>query len=166
MNSQDKLAGKIEDPVLEQTLRHFKESVDAWSEAAYSRPRTVVLQARHGWRRSAAWALGCLLALVCIGGGVYQRFHSQDVATTAALKSAEQKAAKERLARVEKLAATEKSLEQKAAAQSSSTAAPSADENDDLLATLDNDVSREVPAAMEPLAQLMDDSGAKENGTK
>jgi hypothetical protein len=40
------------------------------------------------------------------------------------------------------------------------------DTNDDLLATLDTDVSREVPSAMEPLAQLMDESGAKDNGTK
>jgi hypothetical protein len=32
-------------------------------------------------------------------------------------------------------------------------------ENEDLLASVDSDVSRQVPAAMEPLAQMMVDSG-------
>jgi hypothetical protein len=34
-----------------------------------------------------------------------------------------------------------------------------AQEDESLLATVDSDVSRSVPAAMEPLAQLMDDNG-------
>ena len=32
MNLRDKLAGEIDDPVLAQALKHFKASVDAWSE--------------------------------------------------------------------------------------------------------------------------------------
>ena len=32
--------------------------------------------------------------------------------------------------------------------------------DEDLLATVDNDVSRQVPAAMEPLAQIMDGDGS------
>ncbi len=36
--------------------------------------------------------------------------------------------------------------------------AANSDEN--LLATVDNDVSRQVPAAMEPLAQMMDSDGS------
>ena len=40
MNFRDKLAGEIDDPALAQALEHFKASVDAWSAAAYSRPRT------------------------------------------------------------------------------------------------------------------------------
>ena len=55
---KDKLAGEIDDPVLAQALKHFKASVDAWSEAAYSRPRAVVRTARHSSRRAAGWALG------------------------------------------------------------------------------------------------------------
>jgi hypothetical protein len=35
-----------------------------------------------------------------------------------------------------------------------------ADADEDLLATVDNDVSRQVPAAMEPLAQMMDGDGS------
>ena len=34
-------------------------------------------------------------------------------------------------------------------------------QDEDLLATVDSDVSRGVPAAMEPLAQLMDDNGTQ-----
>jgi hypothetical protein len=36
-------------------------------------------------------------------------------------------------------------------------------EDEDLLATVDSDVSREVPSALEPLAQLMIEDEAKEN---
>jgi hypothetical protein len=166
MNSQEKLAGEMEDPVLAEALRHFKDSVNAWSEASYSRPRSAPSMGVRGWRLAATWALGCLLAFGCVAGGVYGRFHSQNLTRNAVLKAAEQKAALERLARVEKLAATEKALEQQAAIGGSDAATSTVDQNEDLLATLDTDVSREVPAAMEPLAQLMDDSGAKDNGTK
>jgi hypothetical protein len=165
MNSQQKLSGEIEDPMLGEALSHFKASIDAWSEAAYRQPRTVAGMNRHSWRLAATWALGCLLAFGCLAGGIYERFHSQDLARVAALKAAEQKAAGERLARVEKLAAAEKALEQREAKEQADAATRSSDPNEDLLATLDSDVSREVPAAMEPLAQLMDDSGAKDNGT-
>ena len=34
-------------------------------------------------------------------------------------------------------------------------------QDENLLASVDKDVSREVPAAMEPLAQLMDDNGTE-----
>jgi uncharacterized ferredoxin-like protein len=34
-------------------------------------------------------------------------------------------------------------------------------QDDNLLAAVDSDVSRQVPAAMEPLAQLMDDNGTQ-----
>ncbi len=40
MNFRDKLAGEMDDPVLTQALKNFKASVDAWSDAAYSRPRS------------------------------------------------------------------------------------------------------------------------------
>jgi hypothetical protein len=166
MNSQDKLAGEMEDPVLAEALRHFKTSVDTWSEAAYSRPRTAVTTKRHSWRLAAGWAFGCVMAFGCLAGGLYERFHSQELARIAVMKAAQQKAAHERLARVEKFDAREKELEKHAAVESSDAATSPVDTNDDLLATLDTDVSREVPSAMEPLAQLMDESGAKDNGTK
>ncbi len=166
MNSQDKLAGEMEDPVLAEALGHFKASVDAWSEAAYSRPRTVAATKRHSWRLAVGWVLGCLLAFGCLAGGVYERFHSQELARIAVMTAAQQKSAHERLARVEKFDSREKALVKHAESESSDAATSPADTNDDLLATLDTDVSREVPSAMEPLAQLMDENGAKENGTK
>ncbi len=144
MNMQDKWAGEIDDPVVAEALKHFKASVDAWSEAAYSRPPTTVVRtARHNWRRAASWALGCVLAAGSMAGAVYERHHRHELARIAAVEAAAQKAAQERAA-----------IEQTAAANALTT-------DKDLLATVDSDVSREVPAAMEPLAQMMDEDGAR-----
>ena len=62
MNWRDRLAGEIEDPVVAEALKNFKASVDAWSEAAYSRPRSLCKAARHTWRLAASWALGRVMA--------------------------------------------------------------------------------------------------------
>jgi hypothetical protein len=151
MNFRDKLAGEIEDPVVAGALQNFKASVDAWSEAAYSRPRTAVKTARHNWRLAASWALGCLLAAGSLAGGLYERHHRQELARIAAQKTA-QKAVQERAAAEKSAVAT--------VTDKQPTAAVNANGGDeDLLATVDSDVSREVPAAMEPLAQLMTENG-------
>lgn len=142
MSSKDNLAGEICDPELDAVLKHFKASVDAWSEAAYSRPRTVARTARHSWRLAASWALGCVLAAGSLTGGLYQRHHRQQLAKIAAQQAA-QKAVQDQAA-----------AEQIAAASTHQV-------DSDLLATVDSDVSREVPAAMEPLAQLIDENGTK-----
>jgi hypothetical protein len=144
MNFRDKLAGEIDDPVLAEALKHFKASVDAWSGAAYSRPRTTVVSTvRHSWRRAAGWALGCVLAAGSLAGGVYEHHHRQELARIAAMQAAAQKALQAR-----------QEAEQSAAANA-------ATKDQDLLAAVDSDVSREVPAAMEPLAQLMDEGRAR-----
>lgn len=143
MNWKNRLTGEIDDSMLAETLQNFKASVDAWSEAAYSRTRTVARPARHSWRLAAGWALACVLALGSAAGALYEQHHKQELARVAAMKSAAQKAAQERVA------------------DEQSTAESATAENADLLATVDSDVSREVPAAMEPLAQLMDESGTK-----
>jgi hypothetical protein len=124
--------------VLEQALRNFRRSVHAWSEAAYSRPRTAAQEVRHrSWRLAASFALGCALVAGSVTGGVvHQRLHRQEMARIAAARAA---AAQERLV---------------ATRQARS-------EDEDLLATVDSDVSREVPSAMEPLAQLMDVSASQ-----
>ena len=137
MNFENKWAGEIEDPVLAEALKHFKASVDSWSSAAYSRPRTVARTVRHSWRQAAGWALGCVLAAGGVAGGVYEHHHRQALARDAAAHKAAQ----------------ERATAQQAAAANAGT------KDQDLLATVDSDVSREVPAAMEPLAQLMDDNG-------
>jgi hypothetical protein len=122
------------DPVLKQALASFRENVHAWSEAAYSRPRTQV-QAASGWRLAVAWAMGCVLIAGGLSGAWYERHHR---AVIAAQVAEQQRATEQR---------------QLAAQQRASVS------NEDLLATVDSDISRDVPAAMEPLAHLMDDEG-------
>jgi hypothetical protein len=128
-------AGESMDQVLEQALKNFRLSVHAWSDAMYSRPRTVAQVVRHrSWRLVAGWALASVLVVGGVSAGIQARHHRQEVAKIAAAQLAAQQ---------------QVSREQQAKA-----------DEEDLLAAVDSDVSREVPSAMEPLAQLMDD-GAK-----
>ena len=136
------LRDRIEDEpdvALEQALKNFRSSVHAWSEAAYSRPRTAVSVVRHrSWRLAAGCALGCVLAAGSVTGVVHERHQRQETARAAAAA---------RAAEHERLVAAERTKA----------------EDEDLLATVDSDVSREVPSALEPLAQLMIEDEAKEN---
>jgi hypothetical protein len=119
-----------DDPVLNEALRNFRSSVCAWSEAVYARPRTALKAAprRRVWRLATGWALGCALIAGAVSGGLYERHHRQELARIAATRAAEH--------------------ERQITAQRAS-------EEEELLARVDSDVSREVPSAMEPLAQLM-----------
>jgi phosphoketolase len=114
---------------LDEALKDFRLSVHAWSDAVYSRPRTAVAP-RQVWRMAAGWALGCVLVAGGASAGVWQ--HHQREMKSAAARVAEQ----------ERMAVQQRN--QKAR-----------QEDEDLLAKVDRDVSREVPAAMEPLAQMM-----------
>jgi hypothetical protein len=118
-----------------QALENFRLSIHAWSEAEYSRPRTAVKTVRQrSWRLAAGWALGCVLVAGSVSGGVYERHHRQELARIATAQQTEQqRAAREQRAR----------------------------EEEDLLAKVDSEVSREVPSAMEPLAQLMAEDETK-----
>jgi hypothetical protein len=122
------------DAELDEALRDFRLSVHAWSEAAMNRPRKAPAAAPHRrpGRLAVGWALGCVLVAGGVSGGVYEHLHRQELARIAAARAAEQ----------QRLAAQQR--EQQAR-----------EEEKDLLAKVDSDVSREVPAAMEPLAQLM-----------
>jgi hypothetical protein len=135
-------------------LKHFKASVDAWSNAAYRQPRTVVKTTQRTFRLAAGWALGCLLAAGSLAGAVYERGQRQEAARIAARKAAEQITALKPKAAIQPVTATVATRRQPA------TAKRAANENEDLLATVDSDVSRQVPAAMEPLAQMMESSGS------
>jgi hypothetical protein len=94
-----------------------------------------------------------MLAAGSLAGGLYERHHRQEQARIAALKAAEQKAALVHAAPEKPVKATIVSKRQPTAVKRA------ASENEDLLATVDSDVSRQVPAAMEPLAQMMDSNG-------
>jgi len=128
-------ADKSQDPALEQALENFRLSIHAWSDAAYNRPRTAAKTVRHwSWRLATSCALGCVLVAGSVAGGVYERHQRQEMARIAAQQAAQQKLAAEQRAR---------------------------EEEEDLLAKVDSDVSREVPSAMEPLAQLMAEDEAQ-----
>jgi hypothetical protein len=123
-----------EDARVEEALKNFRMSVHAWSDAAYVRPRTAVQIVRHrSWRLAAGWALAALLIAGGVSGGMFERH---------------QKIEQARIAAAARLAEQQKALREQQAM-----------EEEDLLAKVDSDVSREVPSAMEPLAQLMDDEG-------
>lgn len=130
------------DPELFEALRDFRLSVCAWSEAAMSRPRTVAEMGRHRiWRLATVLALGCVLIAGGVSGGIYEHLHRQQ---TAGLVQHRQGAtiAETRVAEPDRPVAVQRDQ-------------PAHEEEEDLLAKVDSDVSRQVPAAMEPLAQLM-----------
>ncbi len=119
------------DAILDQALRNFRSNVHAWSEAEFGTHRNVSAVRHTRWSMIAGWALGCVLAAVSVFGGLYERHHQQERARVAAASEA---------ARQQKLVDQQRALT----------------ENDDLFAKVSSDVSRQVPSAMEPLAQLMD----------
>lgn len=120
---------------LNEALSDFRLSIHAWSDAEFSRPRAAVQPVRRRiWRLAAGWALGCVLIAGTASGGVYQHLHRQQLARIEAARMAEQ----QRLAAIER-----------------------ARQEEDLLAKVDRDISREVPSAMEPLARLMAEDEAQ-----
>jgi hypothetical protein len=120
------------DAALDEALKDFRLSVHAWSEAACNRPRAALALAPHRrvWRLAAGWALGCALVAGGVSGGFYEH-HRQEMKIAAARAAEQQRLAAEQRDRLAK------------------------EEEEDLLAKVDRDISREVPSAMEPLAQLM-----------
>jgi len=117
------------DEEMKQALGNFRLSVEAWSAAAYSRPRGVIqAHGRRIWRLAAGWALGCALVVGAASGVVHeQHLRQEQVRAVAAAQAERQRIEAERQVRDE----------------------------EELLAKVDSDVSRQVPSAMEPLAQLM-----------
>jgi hypothetical protein len=120
----------IDDPELDRVLRDFRSSVHAWSEAAYRRPRVMdeIVLRRGAWRRAAIWSLGSMLVIGAAGGGFLEHQHRQEMARIAAAREAQyqHQVAEQRARKAEQE-----------------------------LAEVDIDVARQVPNAMEPLAQLM-----------
>jgi hypothetical protein len=129
----------VGDAELNEALKNFRQSVHAWSDASYNRPRAVTAGARTTvWRRAAGWAMGCVLVAGVASGGLYQ--HERQV---------EQ-------ARQAKLAQQQEDQRSRAAAQRA------AEDEDALLKHVDSDISRQVPAAMDPLAGLVDEETSKQ----
>ena len=136
-DKRDRMNG-VEDAELDAALRSFRQSVHAWSDAAYNRPRTVKVGARASvWRRAAGWAMGCVLVAGVASGGAYQYARQVDQARQAKLVQQQE--------------------EQRRAA-----AEHAAEDEDALLTHVDSDISRQVPAAMDSLAGLVDEETSKQ----
>ena len=126
------------DALLEQALSDFKSSMHAWSDAAYHRPRSVAAEVKHrSWRLALGWAMGCLLVVGSASGALFEREHRHALARMAA----EQQAAEQQKLQQEQQAAKEN--------------------EEDLLAQVDADVSRQVPSALAPLTEVMSDDESK-----
>jgi hypothetical protein len=122
------------DPALKQALGDFKASVHAWSAAEYSRPkRAAESVARRSSKLAAGWGLAAALLTSGVSGGVYVHREKVLRAQIAAQRAAEQ----------QRQAAQRAELE--------------AQQEEEILASVDTAVSREVPRAMEPLAQLSEE---------
>ena len=112
---------------LGSALRDFRRSVHAWSDAAYQRPRLAASPASSmKWRAAVSWALGCVLVLGVATGGVYHRQHELEIARQA-------------------------EVQRQAEAARAAAARTAAEDEDSLLAHVDSDVSRQLPAAMDAL---------------
>lgn len=148
MSTRDKIAGEPEgnteqDSELDEALRNFRLSIHAWSEAIYVQPRTVVERTpRRVWRLAAGWALGCVLVAGGAFGGIYSHLSRQQ--QTAGWERHQQGTGIPATRAVESVRPAVVQRDQQ-----------THNEEEDLLAKVDSDVSRQVPAAMEPLAQLM-----------
>jgi len=121
-----------QDAALKAALANFRLSVYAWSEAAYNRPHTPAPVAP----RLKLWrmAAGWALGCVLVAGGVsggVYERHLKQARVAAALEAEHQR----------QLAADR--------------------ETEELMAEVDSDISRQVPSAMEPLAQLMAEDESK-----
>ncbi|WP_109487834.1 hypothetical protein [Occallatibacter savannae] len=119
------------EPELREAIGNFKSSVEAWSDAALSRPREATAPARSDRAWMTKWALGSLVFMATVSGAVYENHRQQDFAKAETARIAQQ--------------------QQEMIAQR-------AKEEADLMARVDNDISREVPSALEPLASLMDEN--------
>jgi hypothetical protein len=126
---------ELDDPHLRDALLDFNASVHAWGDAAYSAARTAPVRPAMAWRRTLAWALSLAISAGALSGAVYERHHQQVLA--------QQQHQRELQVEQQKLAAQQQH----------------AREAEDLMAKIDSDVAREVPTAMEPLAQMMTDDG-------
>lgn len=127
------------EPELREALGNFKASVNSWSDAMISRPRDAKAPYRTNWGAVTKWALGCVVFVGTLSGGVYQNHREQEAAKAEAARVVEQQQ--------REMAATQLAKENE----------------EDLMANVDSDVAREVPNALEPLASLMTDDDSKGN---
>jgi hypothetical protein len=143
-------AGEAE---LQQALQNFRQSVHAWSEAEYSRPRLLrPAVVHHTWKWALTWAVGCVLAIGGLGLGLYEHHQQQWAKDNGAQQGQQHQAVAS--ATHSAAPAVAAPVAEEPAQQIAKVEAGEPDAN--LLAAVDSDVSRQVPSAMEPLAELME----------
>jgi len=147
MSFKDKIEPESKSSETERSLEFddalvdFRQSIHAWSAAEFSLPRIAVERSgRRIWRLAAGWALGCLLMAGSVGGGLAYRHRAIEVET-----------ARARAAEHGRQVAQEQAQEKDRQARQ----AQLLDGVDGELAKVDSAISREIPSAMEPLAQMM-----------
>jgi len=148
MNS-DKENREGEDVEMEAALRHFRQSMHAWSEHEYGRAAIRNAEVQQG-RRSGAWwmikspAMSWALATAVVVSGVAVPTAIHHQREIVAEHAATQRAAAEQ---------ARQKLTADAARQTASTMS-----DDELLSHVDSDIAQSTPDAMEPLARLMSDT--------
>ncbi|HZB89688.1 MAG TPA: hypothetical protein VE291_13600 [Terracidiphilus sp.] len=123
------------DPALRRTLRDFSATVHAWSDAELSRQRpsrTTAARATGLHHGGALIGWGLAAALLLATGGAYE-YHQRELAQQTAARIAQQR-----------LAADKSRVEERVEAQ----------KDEELFASVDSAIAREVPSAMEPLEPL------------
>jgi cell division protein FtsL len=143
--SLEKRKRQVDDAEVEAALRHFKASVHDWSDREFARTRPLIATAPVGfwsWMRSpfVGWALGCAVLLAAVGVPV--TVHHERVVV------AEHDAVVREQARLDAEAATSRAIENEAASVS----------DEYLLTHVDSDISQATPDAMQPLAELMNET--------
>jgi len=157
------------EPELRDALSSFRQSVDAWSEAVATRPRTVTPTVRLlSWRLVLGTALSCLVVAGSLTV-VVARYRNPQTADgqaaphatvqTAQAAGATAQTAEENL-RAEAAARDLVAIEQMLAGQDNldEQGEGRVTNDEQLLAAVDTDLKRQVPRVMEPLAQLGQES--------
>jgi len=130
----------------DEVLSNFRRSIHAWSAAEFNRPRRAVEPAGgRVWRLAAGWALGCVLVAAGVSGGFVHQHRVTEMT--------EMRITHARIIEQQRQAA-EKQRQEARQAELLANA-------DSELAKVDSEISRQVPSAMEPLAQLMAEDESK-----
>ena len=149
---------RAEEAGLEAVLGDLKRSVDKWSEAAYQRPRPIVVHSGSwSWRLTGGGvACGMLLAGI-LTASLNQPHHDTAAFVTAPVTQPERPVVEvqenEPQAATPELKKIPSALTEVREVRRMVAAKPV--EEEDLLAKVDSEVARQVPSAMEPLARLM-----------
>jgi hypothetical protein len=131
-------ANELTDQQVAEALRLFRESVHVWSEAEYSRPRTMRQPRRATMMTSPllGWSLAAAVLATTVGVPVTVH-HWHEVAI-----------------QKQEAAERQQKLDQANAAQARAAAI----DDDELLSHVDSDIAQDAPDAMQALSSLMNTS--------